>query len=310
MAPDTQAKKRVALVTGGTRGLGFVTARMMAEAGYDVVLTGRSLEAGNAAAADIKSKVPGSTVEALALDLASIAAVRRFADEFHAMGWPLHVLINNAGLMSTEKHVRYTADGHELTLGTNCVGHFLLTDLLLPDLKASAPSRIVVMSSQMHRPDEGFGPSRDFDFDNLRGQRDYDSTVAYRHSKLGALWITYELDRRLKDTGVTVNAVCPGFVPETQADQQPTWFKRFLFRHVLPRTMDIRTAEEGAGNTAFVATDASLEGVSGKFFVDRKPIPSSDVSYDLEQARRFWDLNCEWCGVSKDAEEKTTDIAV
>jgi NAD(P)-dependent dehydrogenase (short-subunit alcohol dehydrogenase family) len=301
MTSDKQktAQRRAAIVTGSKRGLGFVTARMLAESNYDVVITGRTLDATKNAAAEIQAKVPGSTIEGFALDLTSFPSVRQFVEDFHALGWPLHVLVNNAGMMSFEEEIRHTADGHELTLSTNCIGHFLLTHLLLPDLKAHAPSRIVVMASQMHHPEEApkIGPPTDFDFDNLRGERSYHPVVAYRNSKLGNLWFSYDLHHRLEGTGVTVNAVCPGFVPETVADHQTTAFKRFLFRYVLKYTKGARSPEKGASNTAFAAIDPSLAEVSGKFFVDHRAIPSSDESYDTVKSRRFWDLNCEWCNV-------------
>lgn len=291
--------ERVALITGGSRGLGYVTARKLAAVGFEVVLTARKAAEAEAAAAQIRQQVPGSQVRGLSLDLTSSASIRGCASSFQALGLPLHVLVNNAGLMTTDTRPVMTAEGFELTLATNHLGHFLLTHLLLGDLERAAPSRVVVVSSAMHRKGVGPGPGPDFDYDNLKAEKGFHPMVAYRNSKLANLWFAFELDRCLRGKNVAVLAVSPGWVPETQADQQASGFQRFLFRHVLPRLPIARTVEQGADNTVFVATEPSLQTQGGGFFEDRRPGVTSDEARTEQQAKRLWDASCAWCGISK-----------
>ena len=291
--------KKTALVTGGTRGLGLVAARKLAERGFDLFITARQAADGDRAAAELRGRVPGASVEVLPLDLTAFASIRDCAARFLATGRPLHALVQNAGLMTQDRTVRLTSEGFELTLGTNHVGHFLLCHLLLPVVRRSAPARIVVVASQMHRAGVGQGPGPDFDYANLRGERSFDPVVAYRNSKLANLWFTFELARRLEGTGVTVNAVCPGFVPATIADRMPGLLRRLVFRYVLPRMKFARTPEQGGENTARTAADPALEGVTGKFFTDLKEAEASDDARDPAQAARLWAETCRWCGIEK-----------
>jgi NAD(P)-dependent dehydrogenase (short-subunit alcohol dehydrogenase family) len=243
---------RVALITGGNRGLGLATAKRLAALGYEVLITARKAEQGEAAAASIRAEVPGAEVRPMVLDLASFASIRAFAGAFHALGIPLHLLIANAGLTtSTVRDLAFTEDGIEAALGTNHVGHFLLTHLVLRDLERAAPSRIVVVSSLMHRKEVGPKPGPDFDYDNLKGEKSFHPLTAYRNSKLANLWFAAELARRLRGEGVTVLSVSPGFVPETHVPNVGSAVQRFLFRWVLPRMPFARTLAQGADNTVF-----------------------------------------------------------
>lgn len=203
------------MITGGNRGIGLMTARKLAERGCRVILTSRNVELGEQAADWIQQQVPGAEVETTQLDLASFASIHKFADAFHARGLPLHVLINNAGLMNVNKQPKFTTDGFELTIGTNHLGHFLLVHLLLPDLLRSAPARLVIVSSQTHMPGIGSGPLVDFDYDNLRAEKYYQPEVFYKNSKLANIWFGYELQRRLagRERGNSeqrVSRLCPG----------------------------------------------------------------------------------------------------
>ncbi|MEQ1502197.1 MAG: SDR family NAD(P)-dependent oxidoreductase [Myxococcota bacterium] len=280
---------RVALVTGGSRGLGRATAERLARAGYQVVLTARSAGDGAAAAAAIRAAVPGSTVEAMALDLASTSSVRAFADQWHRRGLPLHLLLNNAGIIAPATRA-VNADGLELQFATNHLGHFLLTRLLEDVLVASAPARVVVVSSTVHI--EGVGPGKGprFEWDNLDAHRDWDAMTFYRNSKLANVWFTYALARRLASRGVTVNALCPGFVPET-AVATATGLQYLMFRFVLPWVPQARTVEVASGHIAFVATDPSLDGVTGRFFADSAERRSSDASYDPALQEQLWTVS-------------------
>ncbi len=297
MMPDQNLSKKVVLITGGNRGIGLVAARKLAEHGCHVILTSRNEKLGTQAADQIRQQVPGAEVEVMQLDLASFASIRKFTDAFYARELPLHVLINNAGLMNVDKQAKFTADGFELTFGTNHLGHFLLVHLLLPDLLCSAPARLVVVSSQTHISGIGSGPPVDFDYENLRSEKYYNPEVFYKNSKLANIWFGYELQRRLVGRGVTVNAVCPGYVPVTIAEHIPNPVAKWIFKNIITRFDDTRTVEQGADTLVYTALDSSLEGVGGKFITDCHIIPSSPESYAEQKAKKLWDYSCEACGI-------------
>ena len=166
-------ERRVAMITGGNSGIGYVTASKLAAQGFHVILASRNQESSARAMQRMRLENPHASVESIPLDLASFAAVRQCAAAFQAQGYPLHILINNAGGSVPGKQASFTADGFELTLGTNHLGHFLLTNLLLEDLKRSSPARVITVSSQLHIPGYGGGPPADFDYDNLKGEKYY-----------------------------------------------------------------------------------------------------------------------------------------
>lgn len=290
---------RVAMITGGNSGIGFATANKLAAQGFHVILASRNQEASALAIARIRSSHPNASVESIPLDLASFAAVRHCAAEFRSKGYPLHLLINNAGGAVAGKQASFTVDGFERTFATNHLGHFLLTNLLLDDLKLSAPARVITVSSQLHIPGYAGGPPPDFDYDNLKGEKYYDPQVFYRNSKLANMWFTYELQRRLAGTGVTSNAVCPGFVPEAIGDRRKSPMDRFLYKQILARMPFARSLEQASASYLFAATDPSLEGVGGKFITDGKERRSSDESYDEEKAKRLWVESWAWCGLEE-----------
>lgn len=294
----SETQLRVAMITGGNSGIGFATAYKLAGQGFHVILASRNQQASANAIAQICSNHPNANVESIPLDLASFAAVRQCVAAFQAKGYPLHVLINNAGGSIPGKQASFTANGFEMTLGTNHLGHFLLTNLLLGDLKRSTPSRVITVSSQLHIP--GYrGGSPDFDYDNLKGEKYYNPQIFYRNSKLANMWFTYELQRRLVGTGVTSNAVCPGFVPEAIGGRRKSPFDRFLYNQILARMPFARSLEQASASYLFAATDPGLEGVGGKFIVDSKEIHSSDDSYDENKAKRLWALSWAWCGLDE-----------
>ena len=204
---------RVAMITGGNSGIGFATARKLAACGFLVILASRNQPASQKAIARILAGQPDARVEWIPLDLASFAAVRQCAAAFQAKGYPLHLLINHAGGLIPGKQARFTTDGFEMMFGMNHLGHFLLTNLLIDDLRRSAPARVITVSSQMHIPGYRGAKGPDFDYDNLKGEKYYNANIFYRNSKLANMWFTYELQRRLAGAGVTSNAICPGFVP-------------------------------------------------------------------------------------------------
>jgi NAD(P)-dependent dehydrogenase (short-subunit alcohol dehydrogenase family) len=291
--------ERVAMITGGNSGIGFATVSKLVEKGYLVILASRNQKKSAQAIERLQSRTPTARVISIPLDLASFASVRQCVSEFQSTGYPLHILINNAGGSVPGKQASYTADGFELTFGTNHLGHFLLTNLLIEDLKRSAPARVITVSSELHNPDYARGPAPDFDYENLKGEKYYHPQIFYRNSKLANMWFAYELQRRLTGTGVTSNAVCPGFVPAPIAARRKSLISRFFYAHIMSRMPFARSLEQASSSYMVAATAPHLEGIGGKFIVDGKEKRSSDESYDAEKARRLWDMSWEWCGLDK-----------
>ncbi len=291
-------EQRIAMITGGNSGIGFAAASKLAAQGFHVILASRDQQKSAQAITRMRAVISHASVESIPLDLASFAAIRQCAADFQAKGYPLHLLINHAGGSFPGKQARYTADGFELTFGTNHLGHFLLTNLLLEDLKRSAPARVITVSSQLHVPGYGGGPRPDFDYDNLKAEKYYNAQVFYKNAKLANMWFAYELQRRLAGSGVTSNAICPGFVPASIAERRKSLVKRWLYREVLARMPFARSLEQASSSYLFVATDPRYESVGGKFIVDCKEIPSSNDSYAEEKAQHLWEISRKWCNLA------------
>ena len=287
--------KKVVIVTGGNRGLGAETARQLAEQGHHVIITARKKAEGEATVAAIRKTTPSALIEVAELDLASLASVRRFAQEFLGRALPLQVLINNAGYYNMEGERQLTTDGFEKHFGTNHLGHFLLTMLLMEKLQQSAPARVVVLTSGLHAGGMGAPPAQ-VRFDDLKWERGYKARAAYAMSKLCNLLFTYELNRRYAARGVSANAASPMVVPETLM-LTSKGMERLFMKYVMPRLPMSRTAAQAAANTVFVALDPAVaEG--GKYFEDLRPIKSSSFSYDETVARRLWDLSLQLTGLA------------
>jgi NAD(P)-dependent dehydrogenase (short-subunit alcohol dehydrogenase family) len=285
-------ERKTVIVTGGSRGLGRLVAESLAGPEFEVVITSRDQAKGEVVAEEIRRASPeGATIHAMALDLASLAAVRKFTDAFMDRFSRLHVLLNNAGLMHEDRDRHLTKDGFEDTLQANTLGPFLLTARLLPILERSAPARIVNVSSRLHIPGS-YGASVDFRFDDVHLANGYNRERAYKNSKLALMWLTYELARRIPPSNIAVNAVCPGFVPATQVESTHG-LARFLNHYVLPLLPSATTPKAAAESILKIVTDRALDGTTGKFFGEGHEIPSSEESHDVEKAGRFWDLACE-----------------
>jgi NAD(P)-dependent dehydrogenase (short-subunit alcohol dehydrogenase family) len=285
----TNMQGKTVLITGGNTGIGKATAIALARMGAQVTITSRNPAKGEAALADIRQQSGSDRVECMRLDLASLASVRRFAAEFLVAHPRLDVLINNAGLVLSTRSE--TEDGFESTLGVNHLGHFLLTNLLLPRLKESAPSRIVVLSSAAH-----MGALGGLDFDDLHARRSYRGMQVYCRSKLANLLFTVELADRLRGTGVTVNAVHPGLVGTEFGGADDT---TGAFRWLVKMThWAYITPEKGARTSVYVASAPELEGVSGKYFVRSKPARSSRTAQDRGAALRLWEVSEQLTGAS------------
>jgi retinol dehydrogenase-12 len=277
---------KVCLVTGATSGVGLVTARELARQGATVVIAGRHQERGETTVSRIRQETGNPNVVLLLADLSVQEHVRHLAAACHRRFPRLDVLVNNAGAIFMRRQV--SADGIEMTLALNHLNYFLLTTLLLDTLKAGAPARVVNVSSSAHRDAR-------INFDDLQGERRYSGWRAYSQSKLANLLFTYELARRLEGTGVTVNALHPGFVATRFGRNN-----RGLFA-LLIRLGQIAalSPEQGAETIVYLASSPDVEGVTGAYFVKKRPVDSSRTSYDRDAARRLWQMSTELTGVAK-----------
>lgn len=254
---------KIAVVTGSNSGIGEVTARQLAKQGAEVVLACRDHALAEAAMRRIQKEVPGAKLEWIPLSLGSLASVRAFAAEFTKRHAELHLLINNAGVMNTPPGK--TEDGFETQLGVNHLGHFLLTELLLPTLKSSAPSRIVNLSSCFH--DRAMGRPGDIHFDDLFFERTkYDGWTAYAQSKLANLLHAKELSRRLHGTNVTAVSVHPGWVrTRLMRHSMPIWLQDWVVRPALGLFGQLEPWE-GAQATLHAALSPEVPEQAGAYF--------------------------------------------
>ncbi len=277
---------KTVLVTGGGRGLGRFVSEALVRDGHRVVMTVRDSQAGERACAEIRAAMPSASIEAHRLDLASFADIRRFGSELPATQ-RFDVLFHVAGVMQQSRTRRLTGDGVEETLAVNALAPFLLTHELEPRL-GTGPRvpRVICVSSRLHLPGSR-GPSVDFDFDDPSLERGYDPDRAYKNSKLGLLWFTYELARRFPPPRLTAHGICPGFVPTTAA-ASTRGATRLLLRYVLPLMPFATSVADAVESLRFIAVDPSLDVTTGDFWADGKPVDSSPQSRDTADARRFW----------------------
>ncbi|MHB8071090.1 MAG: SDR family oxidoreductase [Candidatus Cryosericum sp.] len=268
-------------MTGATRGLGAVTAEALAALGATVLASGRNAERGSELVRSIAQRTGNEDVHFLQADLASMAQVRSLASAVAKEWGHLHILIDNAGTVFPTRRV--TVDGLEEVFAVNHLAPFLLTNLLLPLLRSSAPSRIIVMSSYEHRRAR-------MHWDDLQGERFYFSQQAYAQSKLANLLFVYALARRLEGTGVTVNAVNPGLV-HTNMCMDSGWLIRTVKR-LMDRFSGL-TPEEGADTGIWLASSPEVEGITGRYFQRRHAARSSRASYDIADQERLWRISEE-----------------
>jgi NAD(P)-dependent dehydrogenase (short-subunit alcohol dehydrogenase family) len=283
--PDAMSEEmagEVVLITGGNAGIGLETAVGLARTGARVVITARDQARGEAARHDAVRRSGSGAVDVMTLDLASFASVRAFAAAFMERYDRLDVLIENAGVVLGSRSV--TEDGYETTFQVNHLGHFLLTELLLDRLIASAPARIVVVTSDAHKNARG-----GLDFDDLQSERRYRSFSVYSKSKLANILFTRELARRLDGTGVTVNCVHPGFVASRFGRDGDTGMLGSIAMPLLrPFALN---PEQGARTSVYLASDPAVEGITGAYWVKCAPVTPSDAALDDVAARRLWDVS-------------------
>jgi len=267
---------KTCLVTGANSGLGRETA--LARMKANVVMVCRNKGKGDAARQEISKDSGNESVDLLLSDLSSLAEVRTLAAEVRNRYGKLHVLVNNAGVFSFWGK---TVDGFETTFAVDYLAPFLLTNLLLELLKASAPSRVVNVSSVAHF-------NGHVDLAAIERKETPSGWGAYANSKLALVMFTYELDRRLQGTGVTANCLHPGGVA-TDIWRIPAAFMRLF----------LKSAKEGAETSIYLASSPEVEKVSGKYFERKSAKKSSEDSYDEEKARLLWDSTAKMVGLSE-----------
>ena len=277
---------KTVLITGGTGGIGKATAIGLARAGARVGIVGRDATRGEAAAADIRSASGNPSVDVFTADMSSQAEVRRLAAEVLDRYPRLDVLVNNVG--GFWAHRRVTADGLEHTFAVNHLAGFLLTNLLLDRLVASAPARVVTVSS-------GAQSMGRIDFDDLQGARKYSGQRAYNQSKLANVMFTFELGRRLEGTGVTANVLHPGVTRTAFGAEDQAWY--FTTGSGLARRF-MKSPEQGAQTPILLASSPEVEGVSGTYFANGKPKEANKLAYDTDAAARLWRVSAELVGLA------------
>lgn len=275
---------KLAVVTGGNSGIGRATAEALARQGAHVVIACRNQTTAAETAKAVAAST-GRTVEVVRLDLADLDSVRAAAAEILDRWDRLDVLVNNAGLARTRRGV--TKQGFETNFGVNYLGHVLLTELLLDRLRASAPSRIVMVGAHAHHLARS-----GLDFDDLQSQRSYRTMLAYGRSKLAAMYYTTELAERLDGSGVTVNGMHPGVVNTNFAislGSTPVSRRLLTSAYAVARHL-MRSPERGADTVVWLASSPQVEGVSGGYFVDREQAEVSPAARDRGAARRLGEV--------------------
>jgi NAD(P)-dependent dehydrogenase (short-subunit alcohol dehydrogenase family) len=272
------------VITGANTGIGEAAAEQLARRGANVVIASRSAERGSAAVRRIAEKT-GREVGLIELDLASFSSIRRAASELLERCPAIHVLVNNAGLLVGDR--RTTADGFELTLGVNHIGHFLLTELLLDRLVAARPSRIVNVSSAAHR-----WAYRGLDWDDLMSSHGYAGLEVYAKSKLANIYFTRELARRLAQSGVTAYAVHPGVVATRFArDGDARGIIGAFYAISAPLLL---SPARGARTIVYCASEPGIESESGGYFVRCRRKKPLAVALRDDDAARLWVESERW----------------
>ncbi|MFX0137807.1 MAG: SDR family oxidoreductase [Candidatus Hodarchaeota archaeon] len=269
---------KICMITGANSGIGKATALGLAELGVSIIMVCRNRERGESAQQEIIEKTGNKNVDLLICDLSSQEQIHKLVSEFKEKYQDLHVLINNAGIVLSKRNL--SVDGIEMNFAVNHLAPFLLTNLLIEILKKSAPSRIINVSSGVHR-------RASLDFDDIQGEnKKYGAFKNYGVSKLAITLFTYELSRKLEGTGVTVNAVHPGVVRSNLGRDLPAFSRSF-------QKTFFKSPRKGAATSIYLASSPDVEGITGKYFVNKQPKRSSEESYNEEYAKRLWEISAE-----------------
>jgi NAD(P)-dependent dehydrogenase (short-subunit alcohol dehydrogenase family) len=277
------------VVTGGSSGIGLETAVGLARAGARVLVTARNAARGAEAVADIRARSGNSEVEQVLFDLGSIPAVRAGAAEILERLERIDVLVNNAGLVLTER--QETPEGLEAQFAINHLGPFLLTRLLLERIQGSGRGRIVTVASTAHR-----AARKGLNFEDLQSRQDYKALRVYARCKLANILFTKELARRLAGSGTTANCLHPGTVATSYGKDGDTtgvlsWGTNVIKPFIL-------SPEKGARTSIFLASSPEVEGITGTYFIRCKPRKTSPAAQDPEAARRLWQISEELVGLA------------
>jgi len=274
-------KGKTAIITGATSGIGKVTALAIAREGAHLVLPVRNMEKGEALREEIISETGNKSIELMSCDLASLDSIRSFAKSFLTKYDQLHLLVNNAGLWESKR--KESSDGIEMNFAVNHLAPFLMTNLLLDVIKKSAPARIINVSSTAHKYAK-------MNFDDLEGEKRWDSMKSYAQSKLANIFFTRKLARELEGTGVTVNCLHPGVVSTHLFDNMPGFFRRIFGLFMI-------SPEKGAETSIFLATSPEVENISGAYFKKKKRAKTTMHAEDMKAADILWEVSKEYCGL-------------
>lgn len=274
-------KDKVCLITGATSGIGKETALALAKEGATIVFTARNTEKGEKVKHEIIEATSNRNIETMYCNLASLESIRDFVDSFKNKYKNLHVLINNAGIWETKR--KESADGIELTFAVNHLAPFLMTNLLLDMIKSSAPSRIINLSSDAHKPAK-------LNFKDIEGKNSWSSFGSYAQSKLCNILFTKKLSQILDGTGVTVNCVHPGLVNTTLFDKMNSLLTALFSPFMI-------SSKRGAQTSIFLATSDDVKDISGEYFSKKKVITPSKVAKSIENAEKLWEISKRYTGV-------------
>ena len=284
----SEMEGRICLITGANSGIGKETAIGLAKKGAQIVMAVRNLERGEKARTDIIEKSGKKAVDLLRCDVSLMSNIRQFAKEFDAKYPKLDVLINNAGAVFNKRSM--TDEGFEKTLALDYLGPVLLTHELLPTLRKVGPSMIVNVSSGLHK-------NASINLSDMQSEKSYDGMKVYSKAKLMLMMFTYELARRLEATGITANAVMPGFVATNLGKNSDSLLSSIMFRMVRPMQIG---AEEGAATSIYVCSSGEAKGKTGKCYEKGKEVNSSPLSYDRDLQSKLWVKTNELLGISPD----------
>lgn len=285
----TNLKGKTIMITGASSGIGMATAKQLAAMGAALVLVCRDRERSEAVVDEIISQTNNHNIELFITDLRSQKQIRKFANTFMATDRPLHVLLNNAGLVIRERII--TVDGFETMFAVNHLSHYLLTRLLMPRITASAPARIVNVASEAHR----FAGGR-MNFDDLNAEKKFGGNRNYSQSKLANLLFTHELARRLKGTTVTVNAVNPGPVASGFA-QGIGGFPQIMMTLMRPM---MRSPQKGAQTSVYLCASKDVEQTTGLYFSNCREKRTNDAALNDGDARRLWAVSAKMTSLGSD----------
>uniref|UniRef100_A0A8D3DGB3 Retinol dehydrogenase 12, like n=1 Tax=Scophthalmus maximus TaxID=52904 RepID=A0A8D3DGB3_SCOMX len=283
---DARLDDRTAVITGANTGIGRETALDLARRGAKVIIACRDMEKAEAAVKEVIESSGNSNVHCMKLDLADTKSIREFAEAINKES-KLNILINNAGVMVCP--YGKTADGFEMQIGVNHLGHFLLTHLLLDLVKRSAPARIVTVSSMAH----SWGT---INLEDINSEKGYNKGKAYAQSKLANVLFTHSLAKKLEGTGVTTYSLHPGVV-QTDLWRHLSGPVQFVMKMVSPFTKD---SVQGAQTTIYCAVEPSLEKESGGYYSDCAPASCAAAGKDDDLAQKLWDLSCQLLSITSD----------